>query len=129
MEIKQNFVENMPEELDEDILYISLKHRTTSHMCPCGCKNKISASLNSTGWSFIYDGSSSLDPSISNDYLPCKSHYWIKHNQIQWVTELKDAEYAPTIETRINFMRVCKRKIILRGVSLLKAITKWAKRH
>src|SRR5690606_9199611 len=36
-------------------------------------------------WRLIYDGVSvSLSPSVGNWDLPCRSHYWIRNNKIEW---------------------------------------------
>ncbi len=39
--IEPQFVENMPEKLEDGILYISYKYKVAIHNCCCGCKNKV----------------------------------------------------------------------------------------
>ena len=75
----------MPERLEEKTLYISIKYATTLHLCPCGCGNKVVAPLSPDGWSVTFDGLTvSLNPSIGNWSFPCKSHYWIREDEIVW---------------------------------------------
>lgn len=79
------FVEYIPDELQEDTLYVSIPYTTAAHKCACGCGEEVVTPLSPTGWKLIFDGETvSLDPSIGNWSLPCKSHYWIRRNRVQW---------------------------------------------
>jgi hypothetical protein len=39
--ISHEFVELMPETIEEGVLYISIPYATASHLCPCGCGIKV----------------------------------------------------------------------------------------
>lgn len=78
------FVEYVPEQLDENILYVSMKYRTAIHLCVCGCCQKVVTPLGINDWTLKYDGRISLSPSIGNWSFNCHSHYWIKKNKIKW---------------------------------------------
>lgn len=83
--IQHKFVEFIPEQLDDNILYISIEYGTASHKCLCGCGNEVITPFSPTDWRLIYDANSvSLDPSIGNWSFPCKSHYWISKGFIEW---------------------------------------------
>jgi hypothetical protein len=85
VKLRHMFVEYMPEKPEECTLYVSVKYATTVHLCPCGCGNKVVAPLSPKDWSLTYDGLSvSLYPSIGNWSFPCKSHYWIRDDEIVW---------------------------------------------
>jgi len=85
MKIEPRFVEFIPEKLNFGILYISVKFRTASHLCASGCGEKIVTPIRPNRWSIKYDGKSvSLQPSIGNFNLECKSHYFIRNNEIVW---------------------------------------------
>lgn len=87
-EIRHEFVEFVPAELAEGILYVSLEYGTASHLCCCGCGNKIVTPLSPTDWRMIFDGETvSLDPSIGNWSFDCQSHYWIVRGKIRWTTK------------------------------------------
>ena len=84
-ELVPQFVEFMPSKLEEGILYISEKYETAIHLCPCGCGHQTVTPIKSWGWNYIRnDKVITLEPSISNYQLPCKSHYWIRENKIVW---------------------------------------------
>lgn len=83
--IKLQKVHYLPKELIEGILYVSEEFGVAAHLCPCGCQNKVVTPLDPTEWKFIETyGKPTLQPSIGNWQLPCKSHYWITNGIIDW---------------------------------------------
>jgi hypothetical protein len=83
--IQHEFVEFIPEELEEGVLYISIPYATTQHSCLCGCGNRVVLPLHPTHWQLLYDGETvSLKPSVGNWSFPCRSHYWIARNRVRW---------------------------------------------
>jgi hypothetical protein len=63
--IAHEFVEQMPADLQPDTLYISIRYRTTAHLCMCGCGEKVVNPIRPNRWSLTFDGSSvslNLDP-------------------------------------------------------------------
>ncbi len=81
------FVEFIPSELQEGVLYVSIPYATVAHKCACGCGNKVVTPLKpvQVGWQLLFDGKTvSLAPSIGNWQFPCRSHYWIKSNKVRW---------------------------------------------
>src|ERR1700674_2318927 len=80
--LRHEFVEVIPEEIEESTIYVSIRFATASHLCCCGCGNKVVTPIRPTDWKLIFDGKSiSLDPSIGNWSFACKSHYWISNNR------------------------------------------------
>ena len=91
--LNHEFVEFIPGELNEGTIYVSMRFATASHLCVCGCKNKVVTPLRPTDWKLIFDGKTiSLHPSIGNWNFPCRSHYWIKNNQVQWASQWSQYE-------------------------------------
>lgn len=83
--LKHEFVEFIPDELKQGTIYVSIRFATASHLCLCGCGNKVVTPIRPTDWTLIFDGKAiSLDPSIGNWSFPCQSHYWIRKNRVQW---------------------------------------------
>lgn len=83
--IRGEFADFIPSRLENGVLYISKKYRTASHLCCCGCGNKVVTPLKPGGWAVTSrNGAVSLSPSIGNWSFPCKSHYWITDNRIEW---------------------------------------------
>jgi hypothetical protein len=83
--LTHEFVDYIPEKLDEGKLYVSMKYRTVGHKCCCGCGNEVFTPLGPIDWRLTFDGECvSLFPSIGNWSLPCKSHYWIDCGKAKW---------------------------------------------
>jgi hypothetical protein len=83
--LKHEFVEFVPDDLEQGTIYISIRFATASHLCVCGCGNKVVTPIRPTDWTLIFDGKTvSLEPSIGNWSFPCQSHYYIRKNRIKW---------------------------------------------
>lgn len=84
-EVAHKFVEHIPDDLQEGIVYVSVRFATALHKCCCGCGNQVVTPLSPVDWRLIFDGESiSLYPSVGNWSFPCQSHYWIKRNKVLW---------------------------------------------
>lgn len=91
------FVEFIPLELKEGVLYISIQYATAVHKCACGCGNTVVTPLKPApvGWQILFDGKTvSLMPSIGNWQFPCRSHYWIKSDKVRWARAWTPEEVA-----------------------------------
>lgn len=85
MRVRHEFVEFIPSSLDAGVVYVSIPYATVVHLCCCGCGQEVVTPLTPTDWTVAYDGDAiSLDPSIGNWGLPCRSHYWIDRDQVIW---------------------------------------------
>lgn len=98
-ELAVEFVESIPENMRDGVLYISTKYATAIHKCCCGCGNEVVTPLSPAQWSLSFDGESvSLEPSIGNWNFPCRSHYWITQNKVRtaapWSQKIVDAGRA-----------------------------------
>jgi len=93
--LEHRFVETIPDELENGILYISLRFRVIMHACCCGCKNKVVTPLSPARWKMIFDGKTvSLEPSIGNWNFECQSHYWITNSEVEWARKWTDREIS-----------------------------------
>jgi hypothetical protein len=83
--LKHEFVEFIPDNLEDGIVYVSIPYATVAHKCCCGCGMEVVTPLSPTDWKLIFDGESiSLDPSIGNWSFDCKSHYCIRRDRVRW---------------------------------------------
>ena len=86
--LKLQFVENAPEELEPDTVYVSIPFATVLHNCACGCGHEVVTPLSPSDWTMTYDGVSiSMAPSIGNWNFPCRSHYVIRRSRVDWIRE------------------------------------------
>jgi len=83
--LAHEFVEFVPDVVEEGRLYVSIEYATVVHKCCCGCAKEVVTPLSPTDWKLIFNGKTiSLDPSIGNWSFPCRSHYWIRNNKVKW---------------------------------------------
>ena len=95
--MEHRFVEFLPSRLEEDVLYVSLEYKTVAHLCCCGCKEEVVTPITPTDWIFTYNGKGiSLNPSIGNWGFKCRSHYWIKENQVVWAGDWTEQQIKDT---------------------------------
>ena len=90
-QFRPTFVKYIPEEMKEGVLYISMEYATASHLCACGCGEKVVTPLSPDFWQMYYNGKEiSLTPSIGNYEFPCQSHYFIRYNKVEWCPSTSD---------------------------------------
>jgi len=87
--LKQEFVEQIPDQLADGVIYVSIPYATVAHRCCCGCGYEVITPLTPTDWQLTFDGESiSLTPSIGNWSFECQSHYWIERGHVRWARRL-----------------------------------------
>lgn len=93
MTLTHRFVNQIPEILEDNIIYVSIPFETVIHKCCCGCGREVVTPLSPTDWSLTFDGETiTLNPSIGNWNFECKSHYFIKENKVVWARKYTDSE-------------------------------------
>lgn len=86
------FVEFIPATIEQGVLYISREYETSTHLCACGCGNKVVLPLKPTYWRLVSEVPVTLYPSVGNWSFPCQSHYWIRKNRVKWSYKMTGAE-------------------------------------
>jgi hypothetical protein len=90
--LMHEFVEFIPDAIEEGKIYVSIEYATAVHKCACGCGKEVVTPLSPTDWKLIFDGKTlSLDPSIGNWGFPCRSHYWVRNDRAVWAEDWSKA--------------------------------------
>lgn len=93
--LSPRFVEFVPKTLEPGVFYVSMEYATTAHQCACGCGEKVVLPLHPTDWRLTFDGKAiTMRPSVGNWGLPCRSHYLITHNRIEWAGDWDETQIA-----------------------------------
>ena len=97
LHLEHQFVKHIPERLEPGVLYVSMEYGTAAHSCCCGCGEEVVTPFTPTDWNITFDGETvSLNPSVGNWTLACRSHYVIKRGQVieagPWTDEQVNAE-------------------------------------
>lgn len=91
------FVELLPAKLEADTLYVSIEYKTVAHLCCCGCGKEVVTPITPNDWSLTYNGRDiSLSPSIGNWDFKCRSHYWIKNDNVIWAENWTEKQIENT---------------------------------
>ena len=81
--LRHKFVVHIPEILEPGVLYVSMEYGMAAHSCCCGCGEEVTTPITPTDWKLTYDGESiSLNPSVGNWNLACRSHYVIRDGKV-----------------------------------------------
>ncbi len=97
--LQHKFVEYIPAQPEEGILYVSVQYKTAVHLCICGCGNKVVTPLTPNDWRLTFDGISvSLYPSIGNWSFPCRTHYFVTNNKIEMMRNWSETRIKDTRE-------------------------------
>src|ERR1700752_2634944 len=93
MKLQHRFVEFLPDELEDGVLYVSIPYAIAEHKCCSGCGQVVRTPLSPTDWWLTFDGETvSLNPSIGNWSFPCQSHYYIRRNVVVWAPRWSQAQ-------------------------------------
>lgn len=86
------YTQYIPPELEAGLLYVSMEYATASHLCVCGCGRRVVTPLGNADWTLKFDGTVTLNPSVGNGQFPCRSHYWIRRNEVVWAPRMSPAQ-------------------------------------
>ena len=90
-ELTPEYVDFIPpvSDMKEGVLYISKVFKTTAHLCACGCGNVVVLPFGRSDgmfWALTERLSGvTIRPSVGSFNLPCKSHYYITDNKVEWL--------------------------------------------
>jgi hypothetical protein len=91
MKIKLEYVQYIPKQLQPGTLYVAKEFGAVAHLCPCGCGSKIRTPIGPTEWKLIINNNRpTLNPSVGNWQLECKTHYWIFNGEVIWAPQWTD---------------------------------------
>ena len=101
--LRPEFVDVVPENMEQGALYISVPYKVAIHKCACGCGEEVVTPIAPDRWALTWDGeSATLRPSIGNFALACRSHYWIIENKIVWAKKWRSRRRAAALRDSPN---------------------------
>lgn len=90
--LKTVFLAELPETLEDGILYVSRECCVALHNCACGCGEEVSTPLVPTEFELtMHDDGPSIWPSIGNHDFACASHYIVHRGAIVWEGKMSRA--------------------------------------
>ena len=114
--LEYEFVTHIPDTLVEGVVYVSIPSTTVLHLCCCGCGEEVVTPLSPTDWNLTFDDETiSLCPSVGNWRFACRSHYWIRRNEVIWDQGLSERKVRRGICGRPKALR-CFRTALIRTI-------------
>ena len=104
---KVQFVDKIPSNLKNGILYVCINCNVIVHKCACGCGEKTVTPIDKKyGWKMTYDGQAiTLRPSIGNFNILCQSHYYITENKVEWLENYQQNNKKGLFELIRHFLK------------------------
>lgn len=101
---KVEFVDKIPSNLKDGILYVCISCNVIVHRCACECGERTVTPIDKKyGWVMKYDGQAiTLRPSIGNFSIPCRSHYYITDNNVEWLESYQQKNNKKGLFERIK---------------------------
>ena len=123
--IRPEFVDFVPATLIPGVFYISDRFKTASHLCACGCGEKVVTPLSPVKWQIYREGDAvTLVPSIGNWDYACRSHYFIRRNKIVWAAEFS-VESIARVQARDR--RDAQNEIAARNALKRRTMCQWSR--
>lgn len=92
-------VATVPSVREPGVLYFCPRYATAVHSCACGCGGKVVTPIGRSRWTLGGGPSDpSLFPSVANNGLRCRSHYYIDSGRVVWANPHTDAQATRTAD-------------------------------
>lgn len=87
--LRTAFVDEVPEKLEDGVLYVAPSSQVALHACCCGCGEEVVTPLVRTEYTLTMHGdTASIWPSIGNHDFACASHYIIERGHVRWAAQM-----------------------------------------
>lgn len=101
MRYRYQAVDRLPKQLSPSVVYHSEEYEIGALLCACGCGHRVSLLVPDSHQITSLDGLATIDPSISVCDAPCKSHYFIRAGDVEWLQAFSSAMAATTMQRQI----------------------------
>lgn len=94
-------VDHLPKALREGVVYHCEEFEVAAFLCACGCGHRVSLLVPDSHHVTSEGGLATVHPSISVCDAPCKSHYFIRAGEVEWMPALSESMAAATMRDQI----------------------------
>ncbi|TPG42672.1 hypothetical protein EAH79_02015 [Sphingomonas koreensis] len=101
MKFSYQAVDRIPKQLSPGIVYYSEEFEIGALLCACGCGHRVSLLVPDSHHIISVGGLATIHPSISVCDAPCKSHYFIRAGDVDWLPAFSNAMAATTMKRQI----------------------------
>jgi hypothetical protein len=94
-------VDRIPKELSPGVVYHSEEYEIGALLCACGCGHRVSLLVPDSHQITPVGDLATIRPSISVCDAPCKSHYFIRGGEVEWLPAFSSTMAATTMQLQI----------------------------
>lgn len=94
-------VERIPKVLAAGVIYHSQEFEIGALLCACGCGHRVSLLVPDSHQIEAEGGMATVYPSIAVCDAPCKSHYFVRAGQVEWLPAFSEATAGAVMRRQI----------------------------
>lgn len=94
-------VDRIPKQLSPGVVFHSEEYEVGALLCACGCGHRVSLLVPDSHQITSVGGLATIHPSISVCDAPCKSHFFIRAGEVEWLPAFSSAMAATTMQRQI----------------------------
>jgi len=98
---KTRFVELIPDEIQESVIYVSMEYGTVIHKCACGCGREVNTPLAPNEWHLHYNGDAWDDETIHATRVKEKFSREVYFRQLTTYEKVKN---EPEVDSEITWL-------------------------
>ncbi|WEX08943.1 DUF6527 family protein [Chelativorans sp. AA-79] len=101
MKYRYLWVERIPTQMQEGVVYHTEEFELAGLLCACGCGHRITLLVPDSHQVWNEGGYATIRPSVGVFDAPCKAHYVITAGNVQWLPAFTSAQAANIMHAQI----------------------------
>ncbi len=101
MRYRYRAVERVPKEMEPGVVFHSEEFELAGLLCACGCGHRITLLVPDSHQVFDQGGWATVRPSIGVFDAPCRSHFFIRSGQVDWMPAFSGGQAASIMQAQI----------------------------
>lgn len=101
MRYRYRAVERVPKEMEPGVVFHSEEFELAGLLCACGCGHRITLLVPDSHQVFDQGGWATVRPSIGVFDAPCRSHFFIRGGQVDWMPAFSGGQAASIMQAQI----------------------------
>lgn len=95
-------VDRIPANLDPGIVYHSEEFELAAFLCPCDCGHRVMLLVPDSHSVWNQSGFATISPSVGVFDAPCKSHFFIRSGEVDWLNAFSPAQANSIMQRQVQ---------------------------
>ena len=101
MRYRYEAVDFIPAQMAEATVYHNVDFELAGLLCACGCGHRITLLVPDSHQVWNHDGYATISPSIGVMDAPCKSHFFIRHGDVEMLPAFTAAHASAIMRAQV----------------------------